>query len=100
MLIVSTVQEMTCIFNHMAKTNPKIKLTINKGKNVTSSPNASNKRPKAAVAKIKEGISRQTSLEGQGPIGRWIEGGGLKEERGGREQAGASQEGNQSWWCE
>jgi len=28
--IVSTVQEMTCIFNDMAKTKPKIKLTINK----------------------------------------------------------------------
>jgi len=31
MFIVSTVQEMTCIFNDMAKTKPKIKLTINKG---------------------------------------------------------------------
>jgi len=30
MFIVSTVQEMTCIFNHMAKIKPKIKLTINK----------------------------------------------------------------------
>jgi len=30
MFIVSTVQEMTCIFNDMAKTKPKIKLTINK----------------------------------------------------------------------
>ena len=26
MFIVSTVQEMTCIFNNMAKTKPKIKL--------------------------------------------------------------------------
>jgi len=33
MFIVSTVQEMTCIFNDMAKTKPKIKLTINKGNN-------------------------------------------------------------------
>jgi len=32
MVIVSTVQEMTCIFNTMAKTKPKIKLTINKRK--------------------------------------------------------------------
>ena len=31
MFIVSTVQEMTCIFNDMAKTKPKIKSTINKG---------------------------------------------------------------------
>jgi len=30
MFIVSTVQEMTCIFYDMAKTKPKIKLTINK----------------------------------------------------------------------
>jgi len=30
MVIVSTVQEMTSIFNDMAKTKPKIKLTINK----------------------------------------------------------------------
>ena len=30
MFIVSTVQEMTCIFNDMAKTKPEIKLTINK----------------------------------------------------------------------
>jgi len=30
MFIVSTVQEMTCIFNDMAKTQPKIKITINK----------------------------------------------------------------------
>jgi len=33
MFIVSTVQEMTCIFNYMAKTKPKIKLTINKRNN-------------------------------------------------------------------
>jgi len=33
MFIVSTVQEMTYIFNHMAKTKPKIKLTINKENN-------------------------------------------------------------------
>jgi len=30
MFIVSTVQEMTCIFNDIAKTKPKIKTTINK----------------------------------------------------------------------
>jgi len=30
MFIVSTVQEMTCIFNDMAKTKPKIKSSINK----------------------------------------------------------------------
>ena len=30
MFIVSMVQEMTCIFNDMAKTKPKIKLRINK----------------------------------------------------------------------
>ena len=30
MFIVSMVQEMTCIFNDMAKTKPKIKPTINK----------------------------------------------------------------------
>ena len=30
MFMVSTVQEMTCIFNDMAKIKPKIKLTINK----------------------------------------------------------------------
>jgi len=30
MFIVSTVQEMTCILDDMAKTKPKIKLTINK----------------------------------------------------------------------
>jgi len=29
MFIVSTVQEMTCTFNDMAKTKPKIKSTIN-----------------------------------------------------------------------
>ena len=33
MFIVSTVQEMTCIFNDMAKTKPKVKSTINKGNN-------------------------------------------------------------------
>jgi len=33
MFIVSTVQEMTCIFNHMAKTKPTIKITINKRNN-------------------------------------------------------------------
>jgi len=33
MFIVSTVQEMTCIFNDMAKTKPKIKITINKRNN-------------------------------------------------------------------
>jgi len=30
MFIVSTVQEMTCIFIDMAKTKPKIKVTIHK----------------------------------------------------------------------
>ena len=30
MFIVSTVQEMTCIFNDMAKTKPKTNITINK----------------------------------------------------------------------
>jgi len=30
MFIVSTVQDVTCIFNDMAKTKAKIKLTINK----------------------------------------------------------------------
>jgi len=30
MFIVSTVQEMTFIFNDIAKTKPKIKITINK----------------------------------------------------------------------
>jgi len=34
----STVQEMTCIFNNMAKTKPKIKLTINKGNNHNQVP--------------------------------------------------------------
>jgi len=33
MFIVSTVQEMTCIFNDMAKTKQKIKVTINKRNN-------------------------------------------------------------------
>jgi len=33
MFLVSMVQEMTCIFNDMAKTKPKIKLTINKRNN-------------------------------------------------------------------
>jgi len=33
MFIVSTVQEMTCIFNDMAKTKPIIKITINKRNN-------------------------------------------------------------------
>ena len=33
MFIVSMVQEMTCIFNDMAKTKPKIKPTINKRNN-------------------------------------------------------------------
>jgi len=58
MFIVSTVQEMTCIFNDMAKTKPKIKITINKGKKITAtiSPNATNNRRKAAVAKISERI--------------------------------------------
>jgi len=38
MFIVSTVQEMTCIFNDMAKTKPKIKVTINKGNNRNHCP--------------------------------------------------------------
>jgi len=38
MFIVSTVQEMTCIFNDMAKTKPKIKITINKGNNQNHFP--------------------------------------------------------------
>ena len=33
MFIVSTVQEMTCIFNDMAKTKPENKITINKRNN-------------------------------------------------------------------
>jgi len=36
--IGSMVQEMTCIFNDMAKTKPKIKLTINKGNNHNQFP--------------------------------------------------------------
>jgi len=59
MFIVSTVQEMTCIFNDMAKTKPKIKHNHQQKKiNITSSPNATNKRRKAAVAKIKASINR------------------------------------------
>ena len=59
MFIVSMVQEMTCIFNDMAKTKPKIKHNHQQKKtNITSSPNATNKGRKAAVAKIKEGINR------------------------------------------
>jgi len=38
MFIVSTVQEMTCIFNDMAKTKLKIKLTINKRNNSNHFP--------------------------------------------------------------
>ena len=38
MFIVSTVQEMTCIFNDMAKTKAKIKSTINKRKNLKPVP--------------------------------------------------------------
>ena len=38
MFIVSTVQEMTCIFNNMAETKPKIKITINKRKNSNQFP--------------------------------------------------------------
>jgi len=69
MFIVSTVQEMTCIFNDMAKTKPEIKLQSTTETNITSSPNATNNRRKAAVAKIKESITRLTSLEGLGRIG-------------------------------
>ena len=36
--IVTTVQEMTCIFNDMAKTKPKIKLTINQRNNHNQFP--------------------------------------------------------------
>jgi len=38
MFIVSTVQEMTCIFNDMAKTKPTIKITINKRNNRNQFP--------------------------------------------------------------
>jgi len=38
MFIVSTVEEMTYIFNDMAKTKPKIKLTINKRNNYNQFP--------------------------------------------------------------
>jgi len=38
MFIVSTVQEMTCIFNDMAKTKQKIKITINKRNNRNNFP--------------------------------------------------------------
>ena len=59
MFIVSTVQEMTCIFNDKAKTKRKIKHNKQQKKtNITHSPNATNKRHRAAVAKeIKEGIN-------------------------------------------
>jgi len=75
MFIVSTVQEMTCIFNDMAKTKSKIKHNHQQRKtNITSSPNATNKCRKAAVAQIKKSIKPLTSLEGQGGYG-----GNLKE---------------------
>jgi len=38
MFIVPKVQEMTCIFNDMAKTKPKIKVTINKRNNHNQFP--------------------------------------------------------------
>jgi len=38
MFIVSTVQEMTGIFNDMGKTKPKIKLTINKRNKLNQFP--------------------------------------------------------------
>jgi len=38
MFIVSKVQEMTCIFNDMAKTKPKINQTINKRNNHNQLP--------------------------------------------------------------
>jgi len=38
MFIISTVQEMTCIFNDMAKTKLKIKLTTNKRNNQNQIP--------------------------------------------------------------
>jgi len=51
MFIVSTVQEMTCIFNDMVKTKPKIKLTIHKRNKHSQFPQRDQKRRKAAVAK-------------------------------------------------
>jgi len=58
MFIVPMVQEMTCIFNDMAKTKPKIKHNLQPKKtNIPSFPNATNNRCKAAVAKTKESIN-------------------------------------------
>jgi len=69
--LFSTVQEMTCIFNDMAKTKPKIKHNKQQKKtNITNPPNTTNKYRKAAVAKIMESINRLTSLEGQGRVRR------------------------------
>jgi len=70
MFIVSTVQEMTCIFNDMAKTKPKIKLTINKRnkQSKTNSTIATDNRHKAAVAN-KGKYKPPTSLDGQGWVG-------------------------------
>ena len=67
MFIVSRVQEMTCIFNDMAKTKPKIKHNHQQKKiKITSSPNMTNKRRKAAVAKIKESINREQVSRARG----------------------------------
>jgi len=55
LFIVSMVQEITCIFNDMAKTKPKIKHNLQQKKtNLTSSPNVTNKCGKAGVAKIRK----------------------------------------------
>jgi len=60
MFLVSTVQEMTCIFNDKAKTKPKVKLTMNKRKtNITGSRNLNDNRRKSAVAKMKESINHE-----------------------------------------
>jgi len=59
MFIVSTGQEMTCIFNDMAQTKPKNKHNHQQRKtNICNFPNTTNKRRKAAVAKIKDSINR------------------------------------------
>jgi len=70
MFIVSMVQEMTCIFNDVAKTKLKIKHNHQQKKtNITCSPNATDKRCKAAVAKIKESINRQLVSRARGGLG-------------------------------
>jgi len=71
MFILFTVQEMTCIFNDMAKTKPKIKHNnLQKKTNITGSHNATNKCRNAAVAKLKERNIPLASLEGQGRVGQ------------------------------